>query len=67
MNKIPYGLYCYESIGENVLEDGILIHKTICCMYYRHDEGLFGKCSLLGEEVIDQCKICGYNDDMEEQ
>ena len=60
--EIPRGLYCYEIIGSRKWNN-IQIPKTKNCPYYEcRDEELLGYCSLIKEEIEDQCKLCGTHD-----
>jgi hypothetical protein len=59
---IPKGLYCYKTL--EVIEDkeyGFRM-KVKNCIFYQH-QNKKNSCWLMnGEEIDDQCKICGLNE-----
>ena len=73
-NKIPNGSYCYEFTGKTKKsvvkgfgEKSIEYPETKSCTYYQHVEDVEGLCRVLNEEIEDQCKICKYNWDEDEE
>ncbi len=60
VKSIPLGVYCYTPIGYDKEK---FIYHIKCCKYYKHKDGLYGKCKLYGSEVTDQCKNCNINFD----
>ena len=66
-DKIPLGLYCYETLKIEYLErEGFKMHIKPC-IYYEYKEDMLGFCKYFQGEVNDQCKICGINDDLGEE
>jgi len=72
LNDIPYGLYCYTI--KEIVEDkiyGVRIRTKLCPYYVYLDEGK-SKCLLMNVDsdedflIDDQVKICGYNEDFDE-
>ena len=72
LNEIPYGLYCYTI--KEIVEDkiyGVRIRTKLCPYYVYLDEGK-KKCLLMNVDsdedflIDDQVKICGYNEDFDE-
>ena len=68
---IPKGMYCYVFNGENgVLPDGRTYQGITMCPYYRYGSKGNTACTFIpwyGFEPghYDQCKICGINDNIE--
>jgi hypothetical protein len=59
---IPEGLYCYKVLSFSKDKEYGFKMKVKNCMFYQHKKE---SCWLMsGEEVDDQCKICGINDYM---
>ena len=56
--KIPKGMYCYTPVK---MDWATGVYNIQTCEFYRPIPGdfLFGRCSLIKEEVMDQCKSCG--------
>lgn len=60
IGKIPFGNYCYTLKDVKIESSGIKM-ITENCPYYEHKKDLFGYCSYLKEEIIDQVKACEEN------
>ncbi len=66
---VPHGTYCYKSLGVEVIDntkpfDGGFIYHIKPCIFYLHKKE---SCWLMGgEDILDQCKICGINEGMNE-
>lgn len=54
--KIPEGFYCYRGLS---FDWSTGIYKIKPCPFYKHIEGIEGRCSLLNCEIDDQVKNCG--------
>jgi len=73
-NRIPDGPYCYrftgrtkKSIVKGFGKNPIEYPETKNCPYYKHVEDIEGLCLVLDLEIEDQCKICKYNWDEDEE
>lgn len=69
---IPNGPYCYTLNGKNgKTKKGIPFVGINTCTYYRHLKGLNAGCiyvGFVGWDCLlgDQCKICGFHDDIDQ-
>ena len=61
-NKIPDGPYCYMFTGRTKkTTKGLDYPETKPCTYYKNVKDIEGFCLVLEKEIEDQCKICKYN------
>ena len=68
--EIPEGCYCYTHLStEFDDEHGFIMHIEPCSHYESNLGGdpLYGRCTLMNCEILDQCKECDINwdDDLE--
>ena len=61
---IPKGFYCYKTT--RIIPDKVygFRMKIRTCPFYKQVWDVDGTCLLLNTVVLDQCKVCGINEDI---